>query len=388
MFAKVFIKISLLIFLGSLAFFVTSLIITASKANIQKADVASAINIITNNDSDSTSSQSSSSISSSISSSKGPEFPATTKLNTEVYIADFAYKSGVDVLKRNKDKFVTVSPVWFSVDPKQADGLATRSSTNDKDLISFTKKNNIKLIPSIAQFYFEDLSKIFNNKEQLSKHIDSIVNRVVKNNYDGIDLDYENIKEGEKALYEDFVSRLYSKLNEIDKVLVVTVLAKDKVTQNGSPTRINQDWKFLSENSDLIRIMVYDYRSPIKNSYAVTPLFFLEDVIEYAQSVIPNDKISIGLPNYGYRYIDDSNKQAITYKNILTFRKNKSLVSDELDPETSEKKLTYMTDNKTNEAWYTDAEVNKIRTDLIKKMGIKNIFFWRLGDEDEKIYVQ
>ena len=311
---------------------------------------------------------------------------AVTHQDVDAYIADFAFKKGFDVFKKYSSSFKTITPVWFTLDPKQKDGLATKAATNDKTLIAYCKTNNIDLIPSISSFVYEDFSKILNDPTKLEAHTSAIVNYAVKNSYAGIDMDYENVEEGMKDQYEAFMTDLSGRLKKENKKLVITVLSKDFITENSTPTRRNQDWVFLSTLADTIRIMVYDYTTPIKKSYAVTPIFWMEDVARYAESKIPKEKISIGLPEYGYRYDQDGNKTPITYTDILAYRKKSGLVSDVLDSETGEKLLTYKENGKTYEAWYTDYEVDKKRRDLLMSIGIGKIFYWRLGDEDTRIF--
>jgi spore germination protein YaaH len=150
--------------------------------------------------------------------------------------------------------------------------------------------------------------------------------KVVKaNSYAGIDLDYENIAEEDKANFQIFVTSLHEKLQKDNKKLIVTVLAKDFTNENGSPTRRAQDWKFLGENADQVRIMVYDYQNIEKQIYNISPIKEIEDVVKYAQAKIPNEKISIGLPLYAYSYLDSKN--SLTYKDIKILEQTK-VVSD------------------------------------------------------------
>jgi len=315
-------------------------------------------------------------------SSSEKSYAPADKLLVSGYIADFAYQNGLTTAKQYIQAFDSLSPVWYSISPKKADGLDTKVTTADKNLIALCKQNNVKLIPSIAQFEYADLSTVLNDPKKLLAHIDRIVKETVDNNYAGIDIDYENVIVEDKEPYLSFIKSLSEKLHAKNKLLIVTVLAKDNLTKEATQTRTSQDWARLSVDVDQIRIMVYEYKNLFKASYAVTPLFFLERVMSYARSVIPIEKISIGLPLYANRYKSDVDKIALTYKNIVSIKATNKILEDKLDPETNEKLLKFSE----YEVWYTDKEVDTIRRNKIKSVGISNIFYWRLGDEDTSIF--
>jgi len=402
MVSKTVLKISILIVLLALAFGITTTYLSLSDPKAQNIDKEKLVNQIMDSikneslDNVSNVNISSSSSTSTTSSVEGaedsyqtltPNIDPTTVLEVTGYIADFAFKPGLTTLKSNLGSFNAVSPVWYSLDPKVATGLSKRSTAANKELLTLAKKNSIEVIPSIAQFEYPDLSVVLNDEKKRNAHINEIVKVVTANSYAGIDLDYENIAEEDKANFQIFVTSLHEKLQKDNKKLIVTVLAKDFTNENGSPTRRAQDWKFLGENADQVRIMVYDYQNIEKQIYNISPIKEIEDVIKYAQAKIPNEKISIGLPLYAYSYLDGK-KTALTYKDILNIRTKQKVISDEMDLVNKEKIITYEANGKTIIAYYTDAEVDNERRNLLKNMGITKMFYWRLGDEDTQIYTQ
>jgi spore germination protein YaaH len=133
--------------------------------------------------------------------------------------------------------------------------------------------------------------------------------------------------------------------------------------------------------------MVYDYQNLEKQIYNISPIKEIEDVVKYAQAKIPNEKINIGLPLYAYSYLDGK-KTALTYSDIKNIRAKQKVISDEMDIVNKEKIITYEANGKTIIAYYTDAEVDNERRNLLKNMGITKMFYWRLGDEDTQIYTQ
>ncbi len=60
------------------------------------------------------------------------------------------------------------------------------------------------------------------------------------------------------------------------------------------------DYAALGAISDTVQIMTYEWGFTFSPPMAVAPLDKVRAVIEYAVSVIPNEKIYMGIPNYGY----------------------------------------------------------------------------------------
>jgi hypothetical protein len=141
MVSKTVLKISILIVLLALAFGITTTFLSLNDPKAQNIDKEKLVNqlmdSIKNEKLDSVTSVnvSSSSSTSSTSSVEGaednyqtltPNIDPTTTLEVAGYIADFAFKPGLTTLKNNLGSFNTVSPVWYSLDPKVSNGLSKR----------------------------------------------------------------------------------------------------------------------------------------------------------------------------------------------------------------------------------------------------------------------
>src|SRR5205823_2418466 len=73
-----------------------------------------------------------------------------------------------------------------------------------------------------------------------------------------------------------------------------------------------EDWAALAGLADEIKIMAYDYSYPGSAAGPISPLDWLDKVASYAQSTIPNDKIMIALPFYGYDW-SGTNARGVSY---------------------------------------------------------------------------
>ncbi len=309
--------------------------------------------------------------------------------------------SGLNSLKNNPTLFSSVSPVWFEVNKDGS--LKNKYPSNKGEIISFLKDNNIEIIPAIAMFDHELFTEVLQNKDNFNNHIQSIVDTVVNNDFDGIDLDYESTKLSDKVKYFEFLSALSKELKSKNKKLIVTVIAKwgDNITYPSLvETREVQDWSLIQNYADKIRIMAYDYTF-IKSKFPgpIAPINWIDEVLKYGVSKVDPKKLVLGVHLYAYEWIGkddtklpfvpsmkmnssgDSEAKAFTYaevKNILKSNDGKSGTYE------SEKIFDYVAkDNISRTLVYIDQKGINDRINLAKKYNISGIAFWRIGGESD-----
>jgi len=320
------------------------------------------------------------------------------------WIPNWAFDKGFNSLKNNKDKFESISPVWFSV---LDDGsLKSESSYNNMEFISFCKENNILLIPSIPLFDPQIFSQILNSN--LDNHVNNIIYEVENGNYDGIDIDYEATYLKDNELYFKFLNKLSKKLHEENKMLSITVLSKwvdANIYGWRSETRQVQDYKEIGKYADEIRIMAYDYSS--QNSYIpgpMSPIYWDNQLLKYAVDKVSKDKIILALPLYGYSFRIDEKSNistdifaggdiggaerriiAFTYEEIESL-KNDYILTESIDSYSGEKVLTYNDKRYDRKLYILDSESINSRKKLASSYQIKGVAYWRLGGDDQKCF--
>jgi spore germination protein YaaH len=128
--------------------------------------------------------------------------------------------------------------------------------------------------------------------------IEQIVAYVMAENYDGFDLDLEAVDAEDRAAYTDFVAGLGTALHERGKLLALALAAKPRDVTTGWAGAY--DYAALGRHADLITIMAYDYRGAWSGPGPVAPSDWVEQVLAFATSQIPADKVLLGLAFYGY----------------------------------------------------------------------------------------
>jgi spore germination protein YaaH len=275
----------------------------------------------------------------------------------------------------------------------KADGtLGLKNTARNTTLRDLCKTNNTKLIPTISNSSAEELSKVLNNEDLLTNHINLIIKEVETYQYNGIDIDYEYINELDRDKFTNFINLLSSELHKNNKVLTIAILWKtnlDTIIENFSSSRAAQDWATLGEAVDEFRIMAYDYTSSTDTEGPISPKDWISEILDYGLSKVSADKIVLGLPLYAYEWTDENKgAKALVWNDVLNIKNNKeyTIIEDILDEEKFEKRLTLKTTDMTKVIWYQDSEATNQRIDLAQTFGINKFVFWRLGGEDSGIW--
>ncbi len=329
------------------------------------------------------------------------------------WIPSWASVVGYSTVLAEKGLFDDISPVWYEV--KTNGELEDIRPSNAGETVELTRDNDIELIPSIAMFDHELFTEVLQDQENLDRHVDSIHQEVMDQDYDGIDLDYESTKRSDKDKYFEFLEKLSEKMKADEKKLVVTVLAKwgDDIEYPYLPqTRDVQDWSEIAKYADEIRIMTYDYTSASAlNPGPIAPLYWMQEVIDYAKTEADPSKFVLGVHLYSYeRWVEVTNPNSdqgfddprLRFKEKF-FQNNESGefparsygydvvqgVVDSNSGQTEEyegeqifrySKINSQTGIYENRVLvYINEEGVEQRIDLAKENGLKGVAFWQLG---------
>lgn len=296
------------------------------------------------------------------------------------WIPTWAMDSAIKSLEANKNKFSSVSPVFYSI--KQDGTLESNIDGLDR-IKSVIANTNIKLIPTISSFDPEGLGKNLNNPDRLNSFL---IAEVDKHNFDGIDLNYESTYlKDKKAFFAhlDFLSKEFKKRG---KLFYVTVLSKwsDNITYSFAPqTRVVQDYSEIAKYADQIRIMTYDFTSQSSTAAGpIAPIEWVEQVLKYATNRVNPSKIALGLHLYGYFWSGDTKAIALDYRQITEIKNFNVNPDNFYSDKNEEAALTFIGSNGgTFFGYYANPKSIQARIELAAKYGVNSVVFWRLGND-------
>lgn len=115
---------------------------------------------------------------------------------------------------------------------------------------------------------------------------------------------------------------------------------------------------------------------------AVAPINMVRRVVDYAVTEIPTEKISLGIPNYGYDwplpYVQGTTKAESISSTEAVRRAIDFGVEIRFDETAMSPWFRYWQYGIQHEVWFEDVRSIKAKYDLIREYGLTGAGFWQL----------
>ena len=176
---------------------------------------------------------------------------------------------------------------------------------DDKELITISENNNVVpvlLITTLTQegqFSSQNAAAVLSDKQITQTLADNIIKKLQTNNYFGVDIDFEYIPQQYREEYATFIELLHSLAQPLGYKVLVSLAPKTSSDQRGLLYEAH-DYSLIGAAADYTLIMTYEWGYTYGPPMAVAPIDKVEEVIKYAVSQIPSQKILMGIPNYAY----------------------------------------------------------------------------------------
>jgi hypothetical protein len=195
-------------------------------------------------------------------------------------------------------------------------------------------------------------------------------------NFDGLQIDFENIPPRDREQFFSFLGELRAGLK--DKFFTVALRARIRPVNNDV-----HDYARIGPLVDRILVMAYDEHWATSAPGPIASMEWCRDVASYAYSVIGREKLIMGLPFYGRVWIEPNPAKAYIYSQI------ESLLDENDIRETQRERgipnFEYET-SVTAKGYYEDSGSLAIRLRMYRDMGVQSVGFWRLGQEDPRVW--
>lgn len=300
------------------------------------------------------------------------------------WIPNWAFDLGFESLKQNKEIVSTVNPVLYTINKEGK--LKSRGIPKSKiqELVTYSKANNIRVIPTIGSYNEGSIDALLKDSTNIQRNISDILKEIEIYNFDGIDLDFEIINENSKEKYIGYITLLKTNLSEKNKLLSLTLFAqwKDAKYTDHESTRKVQDYEYLGNIADEVRIMAYDYtRATSKKPGPIGPLDWIEDILEYATSKIPKEKIWLGVHLYSYEWVD-TRTEALTNVSVQKLISKENITSTyKRDIGEGYAKFSCVNSTTTCQIYFQTKQGIQDRREIAKRFQIAGVSYWRLGGE-------
>ena len=225
------------------------------------------------------------------------------------------------------------------------------------------------------------IHQVLSNPIARDQLIQQIYTDVSEKNYGGVNVDFEYILAEDRDLFTEFVRLLTLQIREIEGEVTVDLAPKTSDEQQGLLYE-GKDYKSLGQVADRVFVMTYEWGYTYGPPMAVAPIDKVSQVLNYAVSVIPKEKITMGIPNYGYDWalpFVRGETKARTIGNIeaiqLAITYNATL---QYDPIAQSPYFHYVVEHTTHEVWFEDARSILAKYRLLQSYPLYGFGCWQI----------
>lgn len=281
-----------------------------------------------------------------------------------------------------------VSPSFVELVEQGKGDINEKIGSAGQEYINWAHGQNYKVWAMVSNNGYSDTtSEILNDYKIREKLINNIIKVVLQNNLDGINLDFENIKEEDKQMLSRFVIELAPRLKEYGKVLSVDVTAPD----GGSNWSESYDRNKIGKVADYEVFMAYDqYGNLSKEAGTTAAADWIEVNIKkfVEREEVPAEKIILGMPFYTRLWEEKANgevsSQVIWLKSIQN--NISSSVQKTWNESQKQNYVEYTKGASTYKMWIEDETSLKAKFDLMKKYNLAGAAYWQKDFEDSSIW--
>jgi spore germination protein YaaH len=252
------------------------------------------------------------------------------------------------------------------------------------------------------------MAGILADPQSRTVHVQTITRFAQTSGFDGIDLDYEKFAfsdgrstwQSTRPNWVAFVDELAATLHKAGLTLTVSV-----PSSGDYPV---YDYAAIGKVVDKIRMMAYDYSTSAPGPIA--PISWVRDVVVSAKKLVPQAKLVLGIPVYGYDWPADvvgtcpdagsgqPARRNVSSKSAAALAASKGIVPT-WDAVSAERTFSYTealtgTDatgatvscTVSHVVWYADAQAVHARAYLAEREDLSGIAVWSLGSDEPQIW--
>ncbi|WP_340002653.1 glycoside hydrolase family 18 protein [Oceanobacillus sp. FSL K6-0127] len=213
--------------------------------------------------------------------------------------------------------------------------------------------------------------------------LDNIVNTAQTQGFTDIHFDFEFLPSDDREAYNAFLRKAKERFSQEGLLLSTALAPKTSATQTGQWYEAH-DYAAHGEIADFVVLMTYEWGYSYGPPMAVSPIDQVRNVVDYALTVIPADKILLGQNLYGYDWTlpfvegGEAARAVSPQQAIAIARENNAVI--QYDTSAQAPFFTY-TDAEGNEheVWFEDARSIQAKFDMIRELDLLGIAYWKLG---------
>lgn len=267
------------------------------------------------------------------------------------------------------------------------EGSLTLPPLDDYRMIQAARTEHVRPIltltplDSSGRFNNNLITSVIQNETYRQNLIYQLLETLQTKNFAGIDIDFEYIKSSDRDAFTAFVSELTETIRPYGYTVSIALAPKTSAGQKGLLYE-GKDYAALGAAADSALLMTYEWGFKHGPNMAVAPLNKVRQVVEYAVTEIPPEKIRLGIPNYGYDWPLPYERDvtiAATIGNVeavqIAIQNGAAILFDET---AQSPYFRYTREGVEHEVWFEDVRSISAKCSLIKEYGLSGAGWWQI----------
>ena len=269
-----------------------------------------------------------------------------------------------------------VVPEWLTLQNAKGD----IDDQSDPTVIAIARQANLPIVALLTNnrdgWKPDDVHRIITDPRRTDEFIGNIRQNLDEHHFAGINIDFEELKQRDRAPLVRFMKALAADLHQHGYIVSQDVPVDDD----------NYDLKALGEINDYLVPMIYDEHYQNGEPGPVASETFFEDQLDKIAKLVPPSKVVVGVGNYGYDWtIGGQGSDEVTFDQVMA-ASERMHGTIQWDASTENPVLRYTSAGRPHELWFLDAVAALNQVIAVSDENFRGVGLWRLGAEDPGLW--
>lgn len=271
-----------------------------------------------------------------------------------------------------------ISPTWYKISDSSGNVISYANSS----FVSSMHNRGIEVWPLISDFQKDvDYKELYSSKANRTKLINRLMSDASGYGYDGINIDFENVKSEYAKDFLQFIRELSVECQKRDIYLS---------TDNYKPEAYNQCYNLQEQShyADYIIIMAYDEHYAGSEAGSVSSLGFVKEAVNDTIALVNKEQVVVGIPFYTRIWTISGGKTTSKAVGMqaaideMTRDGQAALWNDEV----GQYVCSYEKNGATKKIWIEEDKSLEEKMKVIQESGVAGVAEWKLGLERESVW--
>ena len=271
-----------------------------------------------------------------------------------------------------------IAPTWYSV----TDASGNMSSYASADFVSKMHQRGIDVWALVSDFDTNvDFAQLYSSKAARTNMVNKLVGEAKSYGFDGINLDYENIKSAYAKDYLQFVRELSVACERNGIVLS---------TDNYKPEAYNRCYNLKEQSKfvDYVIVMAYDEHYAGTEAGSVASLPFVKEAVEDTVQLVGKEHVIAGIPFYTriWTTTDGNTTSRAVGMQAAVDQLNSDGQVALWNDDCGQYVASYTVGNATRQIWFEEEKSIEAKMQVIQENNVAGVAGWKLGLEKSSVW--